>query len=473
MTSRPFTTLDLTKLGPAPAVPSDERVSKMFQDLGTTLPPVRYTEAELEETRRRGLAEVDSRSKLLQTAVDAGLVRPAAANVPVTRKNFDKKNVLEVLGALGQAVTLAQRSHVQLSTYVQSLSDDQVFHADTVLRNLRAAITAQRGLDVTDANGQRFTVLTVVDVLQQIDQLLEIVGGPIAPNEPLAGPEVLQAVERFQTAQQSAASTPPSPSVSGVSSAIPPSAEELARGRQAPAGAPENLITDFGFKPGADHPRVVRSVEARPGVGLAYGQEELPADLAGSGGPTPIAASVAAPTLTERVAQELAGSPQAVVPTATPEQNQRAADLERTKAEELRRHFRGSGSILARYLSPDIIANGKGAFKPGRAGLKEYQEDASQIQPEKLVSWPLGFYRNKSTSHMQLMVPTPQAIVIVEGLPSDSGRVTFHFRNAKVPNGWESVPLEQLSVTQLMQFASLVEAVLSRHPLPTAEEMRA
>ncbi|MNU19577.1 hypothetical protein D3C71_78060 [compost metagenome] len=470
MTSQPFTIADLSKLGPTPAAPAP------VAPLPTLAPPPPPDKEELGEYLRRGLEAVESRSKLLQSAVEAGLVHAAAPNAPVRRKNFEKNNVLEVLGALGQAITLAQRSHLQLSTYVQSLPDEQqVFHTDTILRNLRAAIAGQRGLDATDlATNQMFTVLPVTEVLGQIDKLLEIVGAKteevvsaVPARDVLLNVPIEAAQQQSNNAGNTSGKTPPSPSQSGVSTAdvapVPPSAEEFHAARRAPAGEPENVITDFGFKADASHPRVVRAPEAGQGVGLGHGHE-LPTELTA----VPVAAAA---TLAERVTQELAGPGSKGLPNASPEQNQRAADLERSKSEELRRHFRGSGSIFARYLSPDIISNGKGAFKPGRADLKEFQEDAGQIQPEKLMNWPLGFYRNAQTKHMQLMVPTPQAIVIAEGLPSDTGRVTFHFRNATAPGGWETKPLEQLTVTQLMQFASLVEAIFSRLPLPTINEM--
>jgi hypothetical protein len=225
------------------------------------------------------------------------------------------------------------------------------------------------------------------------------------------------------------------------------------------SAAPENLITDFGFKNNAAHPRVVVAPEAlAQRTGLAYQPPNSPTE-----------AVPARPTLTTQVADLLGSQP---VPSA--DQAQRAAQLDREKTEALRRNFQGSGSLFARFLSPDVVINGKGALKPGRSGLKLFDDDVLNMTPDHLLTWPAGFYRNRSSGQMQFLIHATSAVVVVDGLPNDSAEVIVHIRrgaNASEAQGWVKLNINQLSLSHLMQLTSLVETTLSRIPTPTAAEM--
>lgn len=229
----------------------------------------------------------------------------------------------------------------------------------------------------------------------------------------------------------------------------------------APSAAPQNLVTDFGFKNDASHPRVVVAPEAMAQrTGLAFQPPNSP---------TEAAAPAPRPTLTTQVADLLGSQPQ---PTA--DQVQRAAQLDREKSEALRRNFQGSGSLFARFLSPDVIVNGKGALKPGRSGLKLFDDDVLNMTPDHLLTWPAGFYRNRSSGQMQFLIHSPSAVVIVDGLPNDSAEVVVHIRRGASANdtqGWVKLNINQLSLSHLMQLTSLMETTLSRIPTPTAAEM--
>jgi len=224
---------------------------------------------------------------------------------------------------------------------------------------------------------------------------------------------------------------------------------------------PENLITDFGFKNDASHPRVVVAPEAAAQrTGLAYEPPNSPAP----------AVTPQRPTLSAQVSSLLGDA----VPSPTADQARRAAELEREKTEDLRRNFQGSGSLFARFLSPDVVVNGKGALKPGRAGLNLFDDDVLNLTADHLLTWPVGFYRNRSSGQMQFLIHAPSAIVIVDGLPNDSAEVIVHIRRGatdNTPQGWVKLNINQLSLAHLMQLTSLMETMLSRIPTPTAAEM--
>lgn len=229
----------------------------------------------------------------------------------------------------------------------------------------------------------------------------------------------------------------------------------------APSAAPQNQITDFGFKNDASHPRVVVAPEAlAQRTGLAFQPPNSPTEV-----PPP------RPTLTSQVTDLLGGQP----PQPTADQAQRAAQLDREKSEALRRNFQGSGSLFARFLSPDVVINGKGALKPGRSGLNLFDDDVLNMTPDHLLTWPAGFYRNRSSGQMQFLIHSPSAVVVVDGLPNDSAEVIVHIRrgatSANESQGWVKLNVSQLSLSHLMQLTSLVETTLSRIPTPTAAEM--
>lgn len=228
----------------------------------------------------------------------------------------------------------------------------------------------------------------------------------------------------------------------------------------APSAAPENQITDFGFKNDASHPRVVVAPEAlAQRTGLAFQPPNSPA------GPVPTQ-----PTMAAKVSSLLGDT----FPAPSAAQDAQVAELQRQKTEDLRRNFQGSGSLFARFLSPDVILNGKGALKPGRSGLNLFDDDVLNMTSEHLLTWPVGFYRNRSSGQMQFLIHSPSAVVVVDGLPNDNADVIVHIRRgatATERQTWSKVRIDQLSLSHLMQLTTLMETTFSRIPTPTAAEM--
>jgi hypothetical protein len=281
-----------------------------------------------------------------------------------------------------------------------------------------------------------------------------------------------------------------------------PSASEFQQAQRVAAGQPENVITDFGFRAG-NHPRVV---EAEGGPGTAPPVVSMAGGGAGNSpvhpGPTAVSlgghaeqrgpngeilgAGGGGQPISERVTSMLSAAPgvvhqrptaeaarPAAQPTAaapTEDQQRQALELEHRKTLDLLKNFKGSGSIFARYLSPDVIKSGKGALKPGRSGLVQYTEDVRQLTPQHLASWPSGFYRNNATSHAQFMMVSGMVIVVVDGLPENEADVTIHIRSQK-DTVWSTGKPENLPFAQLIQLVPLIEQMISRIPTPTVNEM--
>lgn len=85
----------------------------------------------------------------------------------------------------------------------------------------------------------------------------------------------------------------------------------------------------------------------------------------------------------------------------------------REKKQEQLGHFVGTGSLFARFLSPQVHAAGKGVLRPGVAGLQKYSDDIIMVPPQYLREWPSGFYRNQQSKALQFMINTPRVIAIV------------------------------------------------------------
>lgn len=98
-------------------------------------------------------------------------------------------------------------------------------------------------------------------------------------------------------------------------------------------------------------------------------------------------------------------------------------------AEDFSKHFYGSGSIFAKFLSPSVFALGRGFTEPGRGGLEQYNEDVLRMTPRDLEvhQWPTGFYRDAASRLQQLLIRNNKVQVIISNLPNADALVQVSF----------------------------------------------
>ena len=94
-----------------------------------------------------------------------------------------------------------------------------------------------------------------------------------------------------------------------------------------------------------------------------------------------------------------------------------ALDISEPSAEMLRTHARlNLINLLTYHISPEVWPMATGFLKPatwtggeeedyGRR-LLQYQEDIAQMEIDKLLKWPSGFYRDAETKRPQLFIKT-------------------------------------------------------------------
>jgi hypothetical protein len=86
----------------------------------------------------------------------------------------------------------------------------------------------------------------------------------------------------------------------------------------------------------------------------------------------------------------------------------------------------GEGGIFERYLSPNLIENGKGTIQ-AFGDLKQYSYDVFEmIKHAGIGEVRTGFYLSPE-NQIQLFVNLGMGAVIYEGLPSSQGKVTFDY----------------------------------------------
>ena len=84
-------------------------------------------------------------------------------------------------------------------------------------------------------------------------------------------------------------------------------------------------------------------------------------------------------------------------------------------------HFIGSGSVFAKYFSPEVYRLGRGFAKPGYGGFGEYEQDALRVAPAQLreFDWPSGFYLDQETRLLQFYMGNAKLQVLVTNLPNE------------------------------------------------------
>lgn len=87
----------------------------------------------------------------------------------------------------------------------------------------------------------------------------------------------------------------------------------------------------------------------------------------------------------------------------------------------------GVNSIFVKYLSSETISEGKGKICVSN-DFCLYAADISTTIPERLLTWPDGFYRNAKTKVTQLLLKTDSYIVCIDGLPGNAVTITTYPR---------------------------------------------
>ncbi len=87
----------------------------------------------------------------------------------------------------------------------------------------------------------------------------------------------------------------------------------------------------------------------------------------------------------------------------------------------------GGQSSILKFLSPTIIHGGRGFIKP-TATFQQYEEDIMKADPDRVLGWPAGFYRNRDSKDEQLLVhvistDNDRVSYCLDALPSNDGRV--------------------------------------------------
>lgn len=124
--------------------------------------------------------------------------------------------------------------------------------------------------------------------------------------------------------------------------------------------------------------------------------------------------------------------------------------------------FIGPHSVFAQYLSGDAMFSARGELKVGfhpegeQIPIKRYSQDARWIDEPNLRHWPTGFYTDRDSKMMQLLVNTDQAAFLVGSLPSEVSPVDIFVYGSK--QGYRSVQSFEASELHLLH-AKLVDAL--------------
>lgn len=116
--------------------------------------------------------------------------------------------------------------------------------------------------------------------------------------------------------------------------------------------------------------------------------------------------------------------------------------------------FIGVGSAFAQYLNADAMFHGKGDIKPGfhpegaKDPIKRYSQDARWLDEATLRHWPTGFYTDRDSKMMQLLVNTDQAAFLVGALPSEVSPVDIFIYGSK--QGYRPVQAFEASELRLL-----------------------
>ena len=107
----------------------------------------------------------------------------------------------------------------------------------------------------------------------------------------------------------------------------------------------------------------------------------------------------------------------------------------------------GKDGLLVKYFSPTIVNGGKGFIKPNDF-FQQYEEDIFLSSTMRLftTAWSAGFYLNKKTSNIQLLLKLKDVVICIDGLPSLDVQLYVIFRtdNSIVPYSDEHIPYEKM-----------------------------
>lgn len=163
-------------------------------------------------------------------------------------------------------------------------------------------------------------------------------------------------------------------------------------------------------------------------------------------------------TPASRPAPTPAPAPAPEGPTEEVSESEKITAFEEQRKTEQLGHFTGSGSLFARYLSPAVHNAGKGFLRPDVAGLKQYNEDVTQLSTSKLMNWPTSFYRDRATKVQQFLVVCDKGAVVVSHV------LDFHspiYVSLKQPgNPTPLIPLDQIPLMDLLVLKESVERSL-------------
>lgn len=79
----------------------------------------------------------------------------------------------------------------------------------------------------------------------------------------------------------------------------------------------------------------------------------------------------------------------------------------------------GPDGVIAKYLHEDIFPCGQGELRQRSGVLEQHEEDILHIPSQMLRSWPSGFYRNRTTMYVQLLVVTDHFVVCLDISPEE------------------------------------------------------
>lgn len=159
-------------------------------------------------------------------------------------------------------------------------------------------------------------------------------------------------------------------------------------------------------------------------------------------GQAPYGEAQAAPQLPTEVAQ-------AAAPAQMPTE-----DVKVDEKEMMLACFVGAGSVFAQYLDAETMFHGKGVFKPGfhpegaKDPIKRYSQDARWLDEATLRHWPTGFYTDRDSKMLQLLVNTDQAAFLVGALPSEVSPVDIFIYGSK--QGYRPVQSFEASELRLL-----------------------
>lgn len=92
--------------------------------------------------------------------------------------------------------------------------------------------------------------------------------------------------------------------------------------------------------------------------------------------------------------------------------------------------FTGPNSLFVKHFFPSIITGGQGYIRHGH--FTQYEDDVLYSSFSRLKDYPTGFYRNKNTKDIQVLLNLDTVIVCVEGMPTVNLNIQIYCKNGFV-----------------------------------------